>query len=192
MSTLGLSGLLALFGLVAFGAIVPVVPTGALVSAAAVIAGADMPIEVLVVIAIGAAGAYLGDFVTYAALRKAGVPLAQRLGWLKADDPAHALQVIRERLEGSEVRALLLSRLIPGGRIPVLLAAALGGYPLVRFASANVAAAVLWSTAYASIGIAGTAAVPNPTVALAIVIIGALLLSVLPGAIKRFRKQPVN
>ena len=187
MTSFGLAGLLTLFGLVAFGAIIPVIPTGALVSGAAVLAGGQMPIDVLVVVGFGAAGAYVGDLVTYAALRGAGVPLAERMGWLDSADPARALQVIRDRLEKSEVRALLLSRLIPGGRIPVLLAAALGGYPLVRFASANVAAAILWSLAYASIGIAGTAVFPDPKIALVVVIIGALLLSVAPEAVKRMR-----
>lgn len=187
MNSFGWVGLLTLFGLVAFGAIVPVVPTGALVSGAAVLAGAEMPLDVLVVIGFGAAGAYVGDVVTYAALRGAGVTLAQWMGWLRAD-PTRALQLLRERLERSEVRALLLSRLIPGGRIPVLLAAALGGYPLVRFASANVAAAVLWSAVYASIGIAGTAVFPNPTTALIAVIVCALVVSVVPGLIERMRE----
>ncbi len=192
MTALGLTGLLTLTAVVAFGAIIPVVPTGAIVSAAAVLAYSELPVEVLVVIAFGAGGAYLGDVVTYAALRGAGVPLAQKVGWLKSDDPARALQVIRERLERSEVRALLLSRLIPGGRIPVLLAAAFGGYPLMRFVSANVAAATLWSAVYASIGIAGSAIAPNPTVALAVVIVVALLLSVLPGVVNRLRTEPVG
>jgi membrane protein DedA with SNARE-associated domain len=185
---LGLAGLLALFGAVAFGAVVPVVPTGAAVSAAAVLARSERPWEVVVVVLMGAAGAYVGDVVTYAVLRKAGRPLAQRVGWLHADDPDGALQHLRARLERDEVRSLLLSRLVPGGRVPVLLAAALGGYPVARFVSADVAAALLWATVYAAVGIVGDALIPDPTVALVVVVAFVLVVSLVLPVLTRRRR----
>ncbi|MEO9323806.1 VTT domain-containing protein [Nocardioides sp. C4-1] len=184
---LGALGLLTLLAVVAFGAVVPVVPTGAAVSAAAVLARAEHPWELVLVVAAGGAGAYLGDVVTYAVLRRAGAPLAQRVGWLRADDPDGAIQHLRARLEADEVRALLLSRLVPGGRVPVLLAAALGGYPLARFASANVAAAGLWAAVYAAVGIVGDALIPDPTVALVAVVVVALLLGLVLPRLRRVR-----
>ncbi|WP_139983269.1 DedA family protein [Nocardioides litoris] len=173
---LGLAGLAALFGVVAFGAVVPVVPTGAAVSAAAVLARAEQPWELVLVVLVGGAGAWVGDVITYAVLRLAGRPLAQRIGWLGADDPDGALQHLRARLEADEVRSLLLSRLVPGGRVPVLLAAALGGYPVARFASADVAAALLWAGVYATVGIVGDALIPDPMVALVVVVVAAVVL----------------
>ena len=110
---LGLLGLLALTGLVLFGAVIPIVPTGATVSAAAVLARSERPWEVVLVIGFGALGAYLGDLLMYAILRAAGAPLAQRVGWLHAEDPDGALQRLRTGIEEHEVRSLLLSRLIP-------------------------------------------------------------------------------
>jgi membrane protein DedA with SNARE-associated domain len=178
---LGLGGLLGLFGVVAFGAVVPVVPTGAAVSAAAVLARTEHPWEIVLVVALGGAGAYVGDVITYALLRAAGVPLAQRVGWLHADDPDGTIRHLRDRLEADELRSLLLSRLVPGGRVPVLVAAALGGYPLARFAAADVAAALLWATVYAVIGLVGDALIPDPTVAIVAVVVVALLVGlVLP------------
>lgn len=183
---LGLLGLLALTGIVLFGAVVPIVPTGATVSAAAVLARAEQPWEVVLVVAFGALGAYLGDLIMYAILRAAGAPLAQRLGWLHADDPDGALQRLRAGIEEHEIRSLLLSRLIPAGRIPVLLAAALGGYPWGRFVSANVAAAILWSLMYADIGILGNTVIPDTRIALAVVVVVAALVGIL---LPRLRKR---
>lgn len=187
MTDLGLGGLIGLYALVSLGAVVPVVPTGALVSAGAVLAAVERPWEIVLVLAVGAAGAYTGDLVTYVVLRRAGTPLAQRLGWLHAEDPDGALRRLRTRLEHNEVRSLLLSRLVPGGRIPVLLVAALGGYPTARFASANVAAAALWSVAYAAIGVLGNWLVPDPGLALALVVLVVLAVGVLPGLVRRLR-----
>lgn len=187
MTDLGFGGLIGLYALVSLGAVVPVVPTGALVSAGAVLAAVERPWEIVLVVAVGAAGAYTGDLVTYVVLRRAGTPLAQRLGWLHAEDPDGALRRLRTRLEHNEVRSLLLSRLVPGGRIPVLLVAALGGYPTARFASANVAAAALWSVAYAAIGVLGNWLVPDPGLALALVVLVVLAVGVLPGLVRRLR-----
>lgn len=187
MTDLGLGGLIGLYALVSLGAVVPVVPTGALVSAGAVLAAVERPWEIVLVVAVGAAGAYTGDLVTYVVLRRAGTPLAKRLGWLHAEDPDGALRRLRTRLEHNEVRSLLLSRLVPGGRIPVLLVAALGGYPTARFASANVAAAALWSVAYAAIGVLGNWLVPDPGLALALVVLVVLAVGVLPGLVRRLR-----
>lgn len=192
MTSLGIGGLLALFGVVAFGAVVPVVPTGAAVSAGAVLASGEHPWEIVLVVVFGAAGAYVGDVITYAVLRLAGAPLAQRVGWLHADDPDGALQSLRARLEADEVRSLLLSRLVPGGRVPVLLAAALGGYPLARFASADVAAALLWSSVYAVIGVVGDALIPDPVVAVVVVVVVAVLLGLALPLLRRRRTAAVG
>lgn len=180
-----LAGLLILIAVVAFGSVIPVVPTGAAVSTAALLANAEDVVQLALVVACGAAGAYLGDMITYTVLRKFGEPLAQRVGWLQRDDPQAALARIRERIEEHEFRTLLASRLIPGGRIPVLLAAALGGYPLRRFASAAVFATALWAVVYAAIGILGDTIFPDEKIALIVVVTTALLLSVTTSLVQR-------
>jgi membrane protein DedA with SNARE-associated domain len=150
-ATLGALGWL--FLVVAFGAIVPVVPTGAAVSGAATLAFHQRnPLDFLFVIAAGAAGAYLGDLVMYAVCRLGGEQLARRLRWLR--DEEH-LAAVKERLSRSQVPVLLVSRLIPGGRVPVLLAAAFLGLPWRTFVVANVPACALWAAVYAGIGVAG-------------------------------------
>ena len=154
-----LGSLAWLFLVVSFGAIVPVVPTGAAVSSGAALAFHNNPLMIVLVIAAGAAGAYAGDLVMYAMCRAGGEQLARRLRWLR--DEEH-LGAVKERLGKSQVPVLLVSRLLPGGRVPVLLAAAIMGMSWKRFAIANGPACLLWSTLYAAIGIFGYAIFPEP------------------------------
>jgi len=148
-----------LFLVVSFGAIVPVVPTGAAVSGAAALAFHQNPVDFVFVIATGAAGAYLGDLVMYAMCRFGGEQLARRLRWLR--DEEH-LASVKVRLRKSQIPVLLVSRLIPGGRVPVLLAAAFLGLPWRTFVVANAPACALWATVYAGIGVAGGSIFPEP------------------------------
>lgn len=187
LGAIGPGAFAALGGTVAFGSIIPIIPTGAAVSAAAALARTSQPAEIVVVLLIAAAGAYIGDFVTYGVLRLAGAGLAVRVGWLNADDPESSIRRLRTRIEKSEVRMLVLSRLIPAGRIPVLLVAALGGYPLHRFASAAVLSTLLWSGLYTVIGVIGEALVPNTTLAVIVVAVAATLVTVVA---QLFRRRP--
>jgi membrane protein DedA with SNARE-associated domain len=155
-----LGALAWLFAVVSFGAIVPVVPTGAAVSSAAALAFHEKnPLVIVLVIAFGAAGAYLGDLVMYGMCRFGGEKLARRLRWLR--DEEH-LAAVKERLTRSQVPVLLVSRLIPGGRVPVLLAAAFVGLSWRTFVVANVPACLLWSVVYSAIGVAGGSIFPEP------------------------------
>ena len=148
-----------LFLVVSFGAIVPVVPTGAAVSGAAALAFHNNPLLIVLVVAAGAAGAYVGDLVMYAMCRAGGEQLARRLRWLR--DEEH-LAAVKERLQRSQIPVLLVSRLLPGGRVPVLLAAAFLGVSWRTFVVANLPACALWATVYAGIGVAGGSIFPEP------------------------------
>jgi membrane protein DedA with SNARE-associated domain len=149
-----------LFAVVSFGAIVPIVPTGAAVSGAATLAFHEHhPLTIVLVIAAGAAGAYAGDLVMYGMCRFGGEQLARRLRWLRDEEHLSAVKV---RLQKSQVPVLLVSRLIPGGRVPVLLAAAFVGLSWRTFVAANAPACALWAGVYAGIGVAGGSIFPRP------------------------------
>jgi membrane protein DedA with SNARE-associated domain len=151
--------LLSLLAAVTFGAVVPVVPTGAAVSGAAAYALHHNAPTVLLVVAVGAAGAYLGDLLTYAMCLWGGERLARRLRWLRDTERVGALT---ERLRTRQISVLLVSRLLPGGRIPVLVAAGVMGLEFRRFAVANVPACALWAAVYAAIGLLGGSVFPEP------------------------------
>ena len=154
-----LGSLAWLFLVVAFGAIVPIVPTGAAVSGAAALAFHSNPLVMVLVVAFGAAGAYVGDLAMYAMCRAGGEKLARRLRWLR--DEEH-LAAVKEKLAEKQVPVLLVSRLIPGGRVPVLLAAAFLGIPWHTFVIANLPACGLWAVVYAAVGVAGGSIFPEP------------------------------
>jgi membrane protein DedA with SNARE-associated domain len=164
--TIGFGYLVGLFGVIVAGAVVPVLPTGAAVSAAAALAERDHVVLIVLVVAFGAAGAYVSDLATYAVIGYAGRRAADGSGrlvrWLHGQRAGKALDRAEVQLEGHEVRTLLLSRLIPGGQIPVLVAAGLNGYSWRRYAVADIVPTIIWSTMYAATGIAGRAVFPRP------------------------------
>jgi membrane protein DedA with SNARE-associated domain len=178
--------LVVLAGAVLLGAVLPVLPTGAAVSAGAVLASHHNPIGLVGVLIAGAGGAYLGDLIVYAGVRAGGERLAKRVGWLR--DNA-SLDALRERLSEHEVTVLLTSRLIPGGRVPVLLAAGLAGYRWHRFAVVDLAASSLWSAVYMAIGLLGYALFDKPWQGVLAAIVLVILTTVISTLIQRLRRK---
>lgn len=145
--------LYGLWATVLVGAVVPVLPTGAAVSAAAAYSWHHEPASLPLVVVVGAAGGYLGDLVLFGAGRWGGQRLAARVRWLRDERAAAFAARLRER----DLPLVLAGRLMPAGRLPVLAGAALAGLGWARFASVDAAACVLWAALYAGIGLAGGA-----------------------------------
>ncbi len=161
----GAVGYPSLFALVALGSLVPVVPTGALVSGAAVVAfHGDDPLRLPVVFAVAAAAALLGDVTLYW-LGRRGARSSGGSRWLDRlrdrADPEH-LDTARRKLERHGKLVLVLSRLVPAGRIPVMVACLLAEMPLAVFFRGDVPAVLAWAAAYAAIGILGGSLFPRP------------------------------
>jgi membrane protein DedA with SNARE-associated domain len=179
--------LVVLAGAVLLGAVLPVLPTGAAVSAGAVLASHNNPVfGLLGVLIAGAGGAYLGDLIVYAGCRAGGERLAKRIGWLR--DNA-SLEALKERLAEHEITVLLTSRLIPGGRVPVLLAAGLAGYPWHRFAVVDLTASSLWAAVYMAIGLLGYALFAEPWQGVLAAIVLVLLTTVVSSLVQRHRRK---
>jgi membrane protein DedA with SNARE-associated domain len=172
--------------LVALGSAVPVLPTGAAVSAAAVVAAHREAYTVLIIVAAGAAGAYLGDLGTYWICRSGGVALANKMRLTR--ESGARLEPVAQRLSTNPVPVLLVSRLVPGGRVPVLLAAAVLGVGWRRFAVANAYACALWSAVYAAIGLLGGSLFPEPWEGIVAAVVVILLLSQLTSWLRRRRE----
>jgi len=120
----------------------------------------------------------------YAMCRAGGEQLARRLHWLR--DEEH-LAAVKQRLLRSQVPVLLVSRLLPGGRVPVLLAAAFLGLSWRTFVAANIPACVLWSVLYAGIGVAGGSIFPNPWEGVIAAVVLVLIITWVAGLISRRR-----
>lgn len=180
----------SLFILVVLGSLVPVVPTGALVSTAAVVAFHQTAwFSLLLVFAVGALAAFLGDVGLYW-LGQRGVRSRGGSRWLAALRERAApdrLEQAQEKLRRHGAAVLVLSRLVPAGRIPVMLACLLGGMPLRTFVRGDVPACVAWAGAYGLIGILGGSLFPEPWQGVVAAVALTLLISAGPAVWRRLR-----
>ncbi|WP_436739681.1 DedA family protein [Streptomyces sp. BBFR102] len=180
----------SLFLLILLGALVPVVPTGAIVSGAAAVAFQQAaPLTLLVLFLVSALAAFLGDLVLYR-LGQRGVRSRGGSRWLDALRQRAApdrLEQARARLEDHGVTVLILSRLIPAGRVPVMLACLLARMPLARFARADGPACLAWTATYQLIGIVGGSLFAEPWEGVAAAVVLTVLISAAPGLWRRLR-----
>ncbi|MFB7511709.1 DedA family protein [Streptomyces sp. NPDC056144] len=180
----------SLFLLVTLGALVPVVPTGAIVSTAAVVAfHQSSPFSLLWVFLVSASAAFLGDMALYW-LGQRGVHSqsgSRWLGALKGRVTPERLAQAQERLDTHHMSVLVLSRLVPAGRIPVMLACLLAEMPLRRFARGDVVACLAWAATYQLIGILGGSLFPEPWQGVVAAIGLTALVSVVPALWRRLR-----
>lgn len=171
-SALGYS---ALFGGVLIGSIVPVVPTGAVVGAAAAISVSSGSMSMPLVLLLSVIGALLGDFATFAVAR-AGSSAARR--WVAGWQSQERLAAARAQFQRRGGVLIVVGRLLPAGRIPVLLAAGALEYPWRRFVPAATIGCVLWAIAYAALGVLSGGLFDDPVLAS---VLAALLVLVLAG-----------
>ena len=179
-----------LFVLVLAGALVPVIPTGALVSSAAVVAvHRTAPFSLVLVFVTASLAAFLGDAALYW-LGRRGLRSRNGSRWLEAlrsRAPEDRLEQAQEKLSAHGVAVLVLSRLVPAGRIPVMLACLLAEWPLRRFSRGNLPACLAWAATYQLIGILGGALFAEPWQGVVAAIALTLLLSAVPAVWRRVR-----
>ncbi|MFH8366866.1 DedA family protein [Streptomyces sp. NPDC018031] len=181
----------SLFLLVVVGALVPVVPTGAVVSSAAVVAlHQTAPFSLLIVFLVAALAAFLGDLALYW-LGRRGVRSRNGSRWLgRIRDRAapERLAQAQARLDEHGVTVLVLSRLVPAGRIPVMLACLLAGMPVRRFARGALPAALAWAATYQVIGILGGSLFAEPWEGVAAAVALTVVVGSVPALWRRVRR----
>ncbi|RBY87416.1 DedA family protein [Blastococcus sp. TF02A-26] len=165
------------FGGVLLGSIVPVVPTGAVVGAAAALATTSAGLDLVLVLLLATVAAWTGDVVTFAVCRFGG-PAAVR--WVARGQHADRIAEVREQFRAHGWQIIVAGRLLPAGRIPVLLAAGALAYPWRRLVPASMLAALLWAVAYALLGVVSGGIFDSPLIAtliatLLVLLVGALL-----------------
>ncbi|OXM71006.1 MULTISPECIES: DedA family protein [Amycolatopsis] len=168
---------------VLIGSIVPIVPTGAVVGGAAAIAMTTGHLSLPLVLLLSTAGAMIGDVVTFAVARL-GSDAAVR--WLARGQKPERLVAARERFARQGWQLVIVGRLLPAGRIPVLLAAGAVGYPWRRLVPATAVACVLWAVAYALLGVVSGGLFDSPLVA---TLLAAVLVLLVTGVINLVAKR---
>ncbi|GCD33693.1 membrane protein [Streptomyces chrestomyceticus JCM 4735] len=189
-STQQVVGYPSLFLLVVLGSLVPVVPTGAVVSSAAVVAFHQRsPWALLIVFGLSALAAFLGDLGLYW-LGQRGVRSRNGSRWLERlrDRAApERLAQAQTKLREHGVLVLVLSRLVPAGRIPVMLACLLSRTPLRRFARGDLPACLAWAATYQLIGLLGGSLFGEPWQGVAAAVGLTLVISGAPAVWRRLR-----
>ncbi|WP_420716442.1 DedA family protein [Streptomyces sp. H27-H1] len=180
-----------LFVLVVLGALVPVIPTGALVSTAAVVAfhQDSLPFGLLLVFGVSSLAAFAGDLALYW-LGRRGVRSrngSRRLEALRRRATPERLAQAQRKLDENGVLVLVVSRLLPGGRIPVMLACLLAELPLRRFARGDGPACLAWAATYGLIGIVGGSLFAEPWKGVALAVALTLVISGAPALWRRLR-----
>ncbi|MEV5908344.1 hypothetical protein DMH25_21325 [Streptomyces sp. WAC 01325] len=180
----------SLFLLVLIGALVPIVPTGALVSSAAVVAfHQTAPFSLALVFVTASTAAFLGDMSLYW-LGRRGLGSKNGSRWLEAirsRAPEERLTQAQEKLAEHGVAVLVLSRLVPAGRLPVMLACLLAEWTMRRFARGNLPACLAWAVTYQLIGILGGSLFSEPWEGVVAAVALTVLISVAPSLWRRVR-----
>ena len=164
------------FGGVLLGSIVPVLPTGAVVGAAAAFAMTASTLSLPLVLIVATLAAWAGDLVTFAVFRSGG-PAAVR--WAARGQQPERVEQVREQFRRHGWQIIVAGRLLPAGRIPVLLAAGALTYPWRRLLPAAFTGSLLWAVAYAVLGVVSGGIFDSPLVATLLATLLVLLVAAL-------------
>jgi len=126
----------------ALDAILPVLPSETVIIALGVATAGSTDPRIAVLILAAAAGAFVGDNLSYVIGRRFG-PTAERRLFSTSRGRA-ARQWAEHSLARYGVPLIIACRFIPGGRTAVTVACGLTGYSRRKFAAGTGAAAVIW------------------------------------------------
>jgi membrane protein DedA with SNARE-associated domain len=155
----------------------------------AALAAKDGALTIALVFVIGAAAAYVGDLLTFFTVRQTSSTHGRIGRWVNKERQSKAVQRVERAFEKRPMRTMMVSRLVPGGRTPVLIVVALDEYAFAKYAAADIIAAVSWSAYYTASGLVGRALFANAWEAVAASLALALLISVFGSLWTRWREH---
>jgi membrane-associated protein len=172
----------------ALDAIFPVLPSETAVIALGVATAGSTDPRIALLVACAAAGAFLGDNLSYLIGRRFG-PFAERRFFSTAKGARRRAWAERS-LGRFGMQLIIVCRFIPGGRTAVTLSCGLIGYSRRRFVIATAAAAVIWALYAFFIGRLGGKAFEGKPWAGFLVAFGAtIVISGLIEAARRIRSR---
>jgi len=143
-----------------FDALVPVVPSETTVITAGVVASQG-DLNLMIVIAAAAAGAFLGDNTAYLIGRRYGVRINER--FFTSEKARKRVQWAQNQLSERGGELIAVGRFIPGGRTAVTLSAGTLRFPWRRFALFDAASAIGWASYASLLGYLGGSAFEKST-----------------------------
>jgi membrane protein DedA with SNARE-associated domain len=147
------------------------------VGAAAAFAMTTDTLGLPLVLAVATLAAFTGDLITFAICRSGG-PAAIR--WVTRGQHPERIDEVAGQFRRHGWQIVVVGRLLPAGRIPVLVAAGALAYPWRRLVPASLLAAFLWALAYALLGVVSGGVFDSP---LAATLIATVLVLAVGGVI---------
>lgn len=140
------------FVLALLDALVPIVPSEtAVITAGVVAASGDLSLGLIIPAA--AAGAFIGDNLTYLIGHRFGARATER--FFSGEKARHRMDWAEEQLRERGGELIIVGRFIPGGRTAVALSAGTLGYRWRRFIAFDAVATLAWATYSALLGYYG-------------------------------------
>ena len=172
----------------ALDAIFPVLPSETAVIALGVATAGSADPRIALLVAAAAAGAFLGDNLSYFIGRRFG-PAAERRFFATPKGKA-ARDWAERSLARYGTQVIVVCRFIPAGRTAVTLTCGLTGYPRRRFVAGTAIAAVIWALYAFFIGrLGGKAFEDSPWIGLLIASGAGFVISALIEAVRRIRAR---
>jgi membrane-associated protein len=178
---------LAVVGACALDAVLPVVPSEAVVIAASILATRG-ELSIWLVAVAAAAGGFVGDTGSYVLGRTAGAAAAGRL--FRGPKARRRLDWAGAALERHGTTIIAVARFVPGGRTATTFTAGTVRLPWPRFAAADAVGASLWAAYATGLGYLGGETFERRPLAAFLFGLGvALLVSLAVEAARRLRRR---
>lgn len=185
---------LVIFAVSAIDAFFPLVPSETVIITAGVIASSG-DLELALVIGAGAAGAVLGDNISYGVGTWVGERTVKR--WFRSEKARRRLEWAERTLDQRGAYIIVIARFVPGGRTAVTFASGYThGLTWRRFIRYDVVAGLIWATYAAFLGyFGGKTFEEHPVRALLLAFVLATTVAVLIEAVRHVRarwKRPAD
>lgn len=179
--------LLVILGIAFFDSIIPIVPSETTVILGGVAAGAGDQ-NLLLVIAAGASGAFLGDNCAYLIGRRFAPAIRRRAD--RRPKTARRLEWASTQIRRRGGLLLITARFIPGGRTALTLSSGITHQRWAWFAPWAAAAAVIWATYAAGLGaVFGQTFKDNHTLAFILAFGAALSITIVIEVVRHVRSR---
>jgi membrane protein DedA with SNARE-associated domain len=179
--------LLVMFGVAVVDGFFPPVPSETLLVAAAAVAASAGTGNIVLLCAVAAIGAIIGDNIAYAIGRGVGI---DRWRWMRRPRAAATVERAQRALEHRGAPLILAARYVPVGRVAVNMTAGALRYPWRRFLPLSAVAGITWAAYSAGIGlIAGAWLKDQPLLSAVIGIVCALVLGFVVERITAARRR---
>ena len=178
---------LVIFIIALLDSVLPIVPSETMVIIGGVAAGLG-DLNIVAVIALGAAGAFLGDNMSFEIGLRAKDAVTRWYG--KSEKRAKRLEWADQQIEERGGLLLITARFIPGGRTLLTLSCGVTGQPHRWFAQWVAAAAVIWESYAALLGfVGGKTFEDNHTLAFVVAFTTAVSITVLIEVVRHVRNR---